>query len=248
MANVLQDFYENNYQDSQERSRTSKLFALECIPAQEPLRVLDVGCGTGENSRVIAAKGHKVSGVDLSENAIQKYQAHGFEGHVMDIEQGLDFPNASFDVLFCSEVIEHLAAPERLASEAYRVLVPGGKLILSTPNSAFWVYRALALLGWTLSELQHPKHLHFFSRRSLRRLLTSAGFCAEEEFGRNMYMLLPPLGGPLRNLPGYIGFQKEERFRTKSFFWHLSHRSSFWNTLCADTMICIMRKPRAPAA
>ena len=128
-------------------------------------------------------------------------------------------------------------------SEAFRVLVPGGTLVLSTPNSAFWVYRVLAAMGWTPSELQHPKHLQFFSRRSLRRVLTAAGFDIAEEFGRNMYMLVPAIGGPLGKLPGHLGFQREERFRTKSFFWHLSHRCGFWNTLWADTLICVARKP-----
>jgi len=243
MANVLQDFYEDKYREGSERPRSSKLFTLDCVPARGHLRILDIGCGTGENSQVVAHKGHTVYGIDISENAIAKYRARGFEGRVMDIEHALDFPDASFDMLFCSEVIEHLAAPERLASEAFRVLVPGGTLVLSTPNSAFWVYRVLAALGWTSSELQHPKHLQFFSRRSLRRVLTPAGFEITEEFGRNMYILLPAIGGPLEELPRYLGFQREERFRTKSFFWHLSHRSGFWNTFWADTLICVATRP-----
>jgi len=248
MSNVLQAFYEEKYRDHVERPRTSKLFTLDCISSEGHLRVLDIGCGTGENSRAIAAKGHRVHGIDISENAIARYRAHGFEGSVMDIEQALDFPDASFDLLFCSEVIEHLAAPERLASEAFRVLVPGGKLVLSTPNSAFWVYRALAVLGRTLSELQHPKHLHFFSRRSLGQLLTGAGFRIERALGRNMYLLLPDFGGLFGAVPAWFGFQKEERFRTKSFFWHWSHRSARWNTLWADTLIMVLSKPPRPAA
>jgi SAM-dependent methyltransferase len=247
MSNVLQGFYENKYRDGIERPRSSKVFTLDCVPAEGNLVVLDIGCGTGENSRAIVAKGHRVCGVDISENAIVKYRAHGFDGRAMDIERGLDFPDASFDLLFCSEVIEHLAAPERLASEAFRVLVPGGKLILSTPNSAFWIYRVVALLGRTLSEVQHPKHLQFFSRRSLNKLLKGAGFCIDQEFGRNMYVLLPDLAAGLGNLPAWLGFQKEERFRTKSYFWHWSHRSSVWNTLWADTLICVMSKPAPPA-
>lgn len=161
----------------------------------------------------------------------------------MDVERPLEFSDVSFDLVLCSEVIEHLTAPERLVGEVFRVLVPGGTLVLSTPNSAFWVYRVLAAMGWTPSEFQHPKHLQFFSRRSLRRVLATAGFEITEEFGRNMYVLLPAIAGPLGKLPDHLGFQREERFRTKSFFWHLSHRSGFWNTLWADTLICVARKP-----
>lgn len=242
MTNVLQDFYEDKYREGRERPRSSKQLTLDCIPEQGHLRVLDIGCATGENSRAIVDKGHRVYGIDISENALAKYRAHGFDGRTMDIERGLDFPDASFDLLFCSEVIEHLASPEKLASEAYRVLVPGGTLVLSTPNSAFWIYRLLAAMGWTPSELQHPKHLHFFSRRSLRNVLSTAGFSMRSELGRNMYVILPSLGGILGELPGYLGFRREERFRTKSFFWHLSHRSRFWNTLWADTLICVVQK------
>ncbi|HTW51518.1 MAG TPA: class I SAM-dependent methyltransferase [Stellaceae bacterium] len=243
MTNVLRTFYEEKYRDSRERSRTSKLFTLECVPPQGHLRVLDVGCGSGENSLAIAAKGHQVFGIDLSENAIAKYCGHGFRGRTMDIEQGLDFSDGSFDLVFCSEVIEHLAAPAHLLNEAFRVLVPGGRMILSTPNSAFWVYRVLAALGWTLSELQHPQHLHFFSRRSLHRLLSATGFHLDDMFGRNMYLLIPTVNGSIGDLLIRFGMQKEERFRTKSFFMHLSNRSHFWNSLWADTLIVVASKP-----
>ena len=246
MSKAAQGFYEEQYREGGELSRTSKLLTIACVPEGERCRVLDVGCGTGENSQRIAAKGHTVYGVDISANAVDKYRRRGFEGRVMDVEEGLDFPDESFDLVYCSEVIEHLVAPEALAREAFRVLRTGGQLVLSTPNSAFWVYRVLGLLGWTVSDLQHPKHLQFFSRRSLRRLLRATGFVPKEEFGRNMYLILPPLPGLLRQLPGRLGGRKEGRFRTGSYFWHFSGRSRFWNSLLADTLICVMTKPTRP--
>jgi 2-polyprenyl-3-methyl-5-hydroxy-6-metoxy-1,4-benzoquinol methylase len=80
------------------------------------------------------------------------------------------------DVVLCSEVIEHMTSPEILAGEMARVLKPGGLLVLSTPNSAFWLYRVLGLLCYTVSELQHPKHFQFFLRRSLLTILRYVGF------------------------------------------------------------------------
>ncbi|MBV8537588.1 MAG: methyltransferase domain-containing protein, partial [Alphaproteobacteria bacterium] len=201
------------------------------------------GCGTGLNSAAIAAKGHTVCGVDLSAVAISKYRQRGFEGKVANIEEGIDYPDAAFDLVYCSEVIEHLAVPERLAAEAYRVLRQGGLLVLSTPNSAFWLYRLLGLFGYTVSELQHPKHLQFFSKRGLRRLLASAGFRPRDELGRNMYLILPDLPTPLRTVLPALGFKQEIRYRTKRPFWHLSGESRFWCSLFAETLIVVMEKP-----
>ncbi len=244
---ALREFYDAQYQEGSELPRTSKLFTLACVPDRGRLSVLDVGCGTGENSKAILTRGHAVYGIDISATAIAAYRQRGFDGRVMDVENGLDFADDTFDLVFCSEVIEHLTAPEVLARESLRVLKPGGHLVLSTPNSAFWLYRLLGLLGWTVAELQHPRHLQFFSRQSLRRLLLNAGFSPVEEFGRNMYVLLPPVGRPLSMLVSRVGFRREERFRAKSYFWHLSSRSSFWNSVLADTLICVMRKPASPA-
>ncbi|MGE5537981.1 MAG: methyltransferase domain-containing protein [Gemmatimonas sp.] len=243
MVDSIKDFYERKYTEGTEIARSSKRFTLECVPDVGALDILDVGCGSGENSAVLAAKGHRPVGIDISEEAIRRYRARGFDGFTMDLERGLDFPDCRFDLVFCSEVIEHMMFPEKLASEMARVLKPGGRLVLSTPNSAFWLYRLLAVLGYTVSELQHPKHVQFFSLRSLRAVLRQGGFDIKESFGRNMYVIVcdmrPPFDAVLRGL----GFQKETRFRTKGSFWHLSHRSRFWNALFADTLICVATRP-----
>lgn len=241
----VRDFYERKYLEGDEIRRTSKLYALECVPSAEPpLQILDIGCGTGNNSSVMAAKGHRVTGVDISDHAIERYRRNGFEGQTMDIEKGLGFPGESFDLAFCSEVIEHLVRPERFAAETYRVLRPGGQLVLSTPNSAFWLYRLAAVLGLAVSDLQHPMHLRFFTRRNLKRLLEQAGFEEVSCFGRNMYLILPdPRLKLLRALYRAVGLREETRFSTKKSFWHLSSRSQFWNSLFADTLIVVMKKP-----
>jgi len=162
---------------------------------------------------------------------------------VMNIEQGLGFANDEFDVAFCSEVLEHIANPQEVVKEIFRILRPGGILILSTPNSAFWIYRLASIFGITVSEIQHPKHLIFFSRRSLRQLVIKSGFQAIKMTGRNIYCILPDLKIHLyRYLLSLIGFHKEHRLKTRSFFWHLSNHSPFFNNFWADTLIMTARK------
>jgi hypothetical protein len=123
-------------------------------------------------------------------------------------------------------------------------LKPGGLLLLSTPNSAFWPYRILGCLGRTATEYQHPGHVRFFSRRSLREAIEAAGFEIDRFSARHMYLILGRrIGDPLTSLLNACGLEKEARFATGDHFWQLSRfaqaASSFW----ADTFIVVARRP-----
>ncbi len=237
---------DEKYAREVEFARTSKLFALRMVPASPPMKVLDVGCGTGVNAQAIAAKGHRVWGVDVSPVAIERFRARGYEGEVCNLNAGLPFADSSFDLVFASEIIEHVADTERFLAEIFRVLRSGGRLVMSTPNSAFWVYRLLGLLGKTVSELQHPGHLRFFSKAGLIEAMTESGFTSVEAAGRHMYFIVgDSIGRPLAPLLKPVGFRSEHRFRTGTQFWHLSRfapkASGFW----ADTLILRAQKPLA---
>ena len=243
-ANPLQAHYEAKYAAGVELERTSKQYTLACVPTDGALSILDVGCGAGRNSKAMAAHGHTMTGVDLSEHAIARYRDAGYDGRVMDLQQRFELEDETFDLAFCSEVIEHVTDPSHLAAEMFRVVRPGGRLVLSTPNSAFWLYRLFGLFGRTVSDIQHPQHLQFFSQRSLLRVLRDAGFVIDRALGRNMYAIAPDLA-PLRPLYRLTGFREEVRYRTKNSFWHLSHRTGFWTTLWADTLIVEAHRPSA---
>jgi SAM-dependent methyltransferase len=107
-----------------------------CAPLAAGRRVLDAGCGTGYGAALLAEQeGAQVTGIDLSEEAIDACRAHYGEQGTFTVGDVLDLPFAddSFDFVACFEVIEHVDA-ERATGEIRRVLAPGGHLAVSTPN------------------------------------------------------------------------------------------------------------------
>lgn len=99
--------------------------------------VLDVACGEGYGSFIMAAAAHSVVGVDISDEAVQ-HALSTYQKQNLTYTQGsatlLKFPDASFDVVVSFETIEHLAEQEEMVSELRRVLRPNGILIISSPN------------------------------------------------------------------------------------------------------------------
>ncbi|MCQ3943049.1 MAG: hypothetical protein DPW22_07520 [Alphaproteobacteria bacterium] len=232
------------YSRHREIERSSKSYMRSLVPQDRPLTVLDVGCGTGLNAEIIRGKGHTVVGVDVSPVAIAQFVANGFEGHVCDVTDGLPFPDGRFDLVYASEVIEHVNDTAAFLGELARVIKPGGRLLLSTPNSAFWVFRLAGLLGWTLSEVQHSGHVRFFSKRSLVKAIGNAGFVDVQAGARHIYMALPDsIGRLLAPLLTRIGAEREYRLKTDTYVWHFNRFARRASPLWADTFIVTAGRP-----
>lgn len=166
-----------HYRAGTEYERSSKKPMRSMVPSDRALLVLDFGCGTGLNAALLAKSGHEVVGVDISPVAIEKFCAQGLKGSVVNVEAGpLPLPPASFDLVYASEIIEHCVDTAGFLGNLRAVLKPAGTLLLSAPNSAFWAYRLLGVLGRVASEYQHPGHVRFFSKRSLAARIEQAGF------------------------------------------------------------------------
>lgn len=158
----------------------------------EPGRLLDVGCGTGVFLSMARARGWDVQGVELSPFAAQQAR----ERLRLDVVTGMlrdgRFPNASFDVITMLDVFEHLPDPRSELRELFRVLRPGGVLLLDTPNArallrrmADWIYRwSGGAVRYPVAKLYHEFHLYYFSEHVLRRLLGEVGFRVEHVEGR----------------------------------------------------------------
>jgi SAM-dependent methyltransferase len=122
--------------------------SLELIKQQCPRKVLDIGCGDGFFSeRIQEATGACVCGLDISLEATEKARTRGIDARQCDLDEGICYESESFALVFCGEVLEHVFDPDFLLDEIHRVLIPGGFLVLSTPNLAAWYNRILLLFG-----------------------------------------------------------------------------------------------------
>lgn len=145
-----------------------KLIARDLVPppAAPGRRALDVGCREGEQSRWLEACGYAVTSIDLEKRCDR--------AEIVDADAPLPWADATFDLVWCSEVIEHLRDPAASIGEMRRVLAPGGAIVVTTPNSGAWFFRAAAAAGLRPSRLQNPAHRHFFTLADVRTLFPSA--------------------------------------------------------------------------
>ncbi len=138
-------------------------------------RVLDLGCGAGQFTRELAAAGTRAVGVEVAEAALERARAAapGLDFRLAPIDGPLPLPDDSFDIVWASEVIEHISDTATWLSEIKRVVVPGGRLLLSTPSHG---RLRVALRG--VAHFSEPlgDHLHLYTRASLRAVLREFGF------------------------------------------------------------------------
>lgn len=142
--------------------------------ADEPVgKVLDVGCGGGRFLARMKKRGWKVEGTDFDHNAAQKVtQKYGIKTHVGDLpECGLNADD--YDAITLNQAIEHLYDPKATLAECYRLLKPGGLLVMTTPNP-----RSIGamLFGQHWRGWEAPRHLFLYSVDALQQLSVQAGF------------------------------------------------------------------------
>ena len=119
------------------RHRRAYEFVLSVLEPGD--RVLDIGCGTGYGTSMFASRCAELTGIDYSRDAIQ-YASEHYGSSRCNFRQGdaLDtgMPEGSLDMVCCVQVIEHMKDQEGFIKEVLRILSPGGRLVVVTPNKA----------------------------------------------------------------------------------------------------------------
>jgi len=171
------DFYED----------TSRYYdILEVIEQCSPIKLLDIGCGSGFLAKLLKSRIPKlvVDGIDISEVALKRAKEQLNDYWQVNIDQAdLPLQSKSYDTTVCIEVLEHLYDPEHALKEIYRVLQPGGHAIITVPNLAYWRYRLNLMKGRVPLPAVDRRHLHQFDVSLFRQLLLQAGFQIEEVSG-----------------------------------------------------------------
>ena len=183
-------------------------------------RILDVGCGDGSFTILIAkaCKAKEVYGIEISEKKVEIARKRGIKCYQLDVDtENFPFQDNFFDAVFAGEIIEHLYDTDHFLEEVNRILKTNGIFILTTPNLAMWQNRISLLLGYQpyatspslryrighlhgdsgpLPEeiIQGRKHISVFTLKALIRLLRLYGFDIIEVKGASI------------KLPTYMNF------------------------------------------
>lgn len=136
-------------------------------------RLLDFGCGGGSFLERMHRQGWRVLGVDTSPATVESVRNHLRVPAIVGSLPHPELHEAEFDVITMWHSLEHVHAPLAVVREAYRLLVPGGRLLVAVPNIDSLPFR---WFGPAWFGLDLPRHLTHFTPGTLRLLLERAGF------------------------------------------------------------------------
>lgn len=168
------------------------------------LKILDVGCGYGQNGEEMIKKGNAVFGVDILPVAIEKAKTRLTYAAVADFSRSEDIPEEikreKFDMVVFSDILEHVYDPMRLVCNAIPMMKENAVLLVSVPNIANWLNRLKLLFGnweYAVSGMMDRTHIRFFTLTSIKRLIKAAGFDVTNVYATPYF--LRGLGVQVRN-------------------------------------------------
>ena len=164
-SNYVSVVYDENRTPRTNYPNKLAIYLFKRFDFRKEARFLEIGCGRGEFLDVFQKLGFDCQGVDISDYSVNKL-SH-FKVKKVDItKDSLPYEDNSFDIVFHKSLIEHLYSPEHLMRETYRVLKPGGRVIILTPD---WVSQMKVFF-------EDFTHIHPYDKTSIYDLLKVYGF------------------------------------------------------------------------
>lgn len=136
-------------------------------------RVLDIGCGNGQLVSLLADTGYSVYGVEPSSEAVNFFPVNVRSRIFNKNINECGFEDNSFDCVLMFQSLEHVHNLEKIFSNIRKILKPEGMLWISVPNDDFFESK---LFGAYYYNLEVPRHLYFFTKKSLQAILEKEGF------------------------------------------------------------------------
>ena len=151
-------------------------------PPQKPIKLLDIGCGTGELLRELSFLG-KVSGIDNSPQAIAFCKERGLKNVFLAEGTNIPFRDDTFDIVLCLDVLEHIENDDAALKEIRRIAKPEGTIIIFVPTFRF--------LWGKSDELGH--HLRRYRLKELRKKIGQNGLKVVRSSYFNFFLFFPIL-------------------------------------------------------
>lgn len=211
-ASILR-FYEDLATDYDSRFKNPRLNYMRSVEKKilleslKPGRILDIGCGTGEQSLFLAKMGYQVVGMDISKEMLLKANKNAKKGQlkgnlsfVIACAEALPFREKSFEGLISIfGVFNHIPQVEQAFIETHRVLKRGSSAVFTVVNRwnlTWWINAVLKLkMGWLISSLRSREYTvnglwtYYFSKKDLKDMLKSIGY--RVKIGSMLLLLYP---------------------------------------------------------
>lgn len=161
--------------------------------------ILDLGCGTGSGSAILARHARTVTAIDIDPDAVAHARNHVGSGVTFLTGSAVDLPfaTAQFDLITCFEVIEHVTEQAEIVDETARVLRPGGILIMSTPMRAEYNRGLLRPNPFHVREMEHDEFdallgRQFAYRAYIRQRSITASVMWQQDGTSTLHIAEPP--------------------------------------------------------
>lgn len=144
------------------------------------LEILDVGCGAGDNARILQQRGHTIDGITHSVQEVELCRGIMRSTYLHDFTNGLPASmSGQYDYIICSHVLEHLAYPDFLLHDLKKLLKENGRLVVALPNIMHYNSRKKLIWGefeYLETGIWDNTHLRWYTFKSGKRLLERNGY------------------------------------------------------------------------